>query len=151
MHKALFIIPAFSLIAGTALAANSNAPIIIDANATAAYVNDGSSTNRMSPPVPGIPPLRSLRAAPDFASLKNVTTAETPAQQQQAKPIIVQREPRTADEIAEANPNASYRFIDKRPLGMNIAPVANKSVYTLDDVPKDQQRKPAPETLSPAR
>lgn len=152
--KKLFIpIPALALVAGSALAANTNAPVIIDANATSAYVNDGSRTNRMSPPVPGVAPLRSLTVTPQLPSKASLTDTKNIPDEPETQAAAAPRAPRTAAEVAEANPNATYRFIDKRPLGMNKTPTPD-SVYTLDDVPEDQQRnKPqqSPAALSPAR
>ncbi len=152
MKKVIIPVCAITLAAGCALAANTNAPVIIDANATADYVHDGSRTNRISPPVPGVQPLRSLRVLPKPQNKAGLSLAETYTQQ--ATPAATApRKPRTAADIAESNPNASYRFIDKRPLGMNPTPTPD-SVYTLDDVPKEQQRNSSaafPASLSPAR
>lgn len=153
MRKAFVPVCAFALLASSALAANTNAPIIIDANASADFINDGSRTNRMSPPVPGVAPLRSLRVLPQTPSKASLVNAETPTSQVTAPTVEVPQRPLTAAQIAESNPNASYRFIDKRPLGLNPAPTPD-SVYTLDDVPKELQRNGSaafPASLSPAR
>lgn len=153
------LIPSLLVVAASsALAANANAPVVIDANATAAYINDGSSTNRMSPPVPGVRPLRSLTVKPQYGG--GVANTITPATE--ATPAITANRTRTATATTVTqSKKATFRAIDKRPIELNPVPVKDGGLYSLDDVPKSEQRKPPAVTgtstpdllvpLSPAR